>query len=134
MKKVLVFGTFDEIHPGHENLFQQARELGNHLTVAVSRDKFVAERKGRAPKLNETERLRLVAAHDLVDKAILCDETIGQFKSLQQADPKVIAVGYDQNDLAKELERWMNKIGRTIPIIHLKPYKPELHKTSYVRD
>jgi len=134
MKKVLVFGTFDELHPGHENLLEQARELGEHLTVAVSRDEFVKERKERAPKLKEQERLKHVLENELVDEAILCDEQIGDFKSLESVKPDVIAVGYDQDDLADELERWQQTSGIQKPIIRLKSYKPELHKTSYARD
>lgn len=134
MKKVLIFGTFDELHPGHENLLTQARELGDHLTVAVSRDEFVTKHKGRMPKLNETERQTLVQEHNLVDEAILCDERVGSFKSVQQTEPDVIAIGYDQDELASNLERWMQEIDRNIPIIRLKPYKPEVHKTSYARD
>ena len=134
MKKVLVFGTFDEIHPGHENMLQQARELGDHLTVAVSRDKFVQEHKGRTPKQDENERQRQVLAHDLVNEAILCDEQIGQFKSIQTINPDVIALGYDQDELAEQLDHWMLQTETKIPVIRLKPYKPQIHKTSYARD
>ncbi|PGV53331.1 glycerol-3-phosphate cytidylyltransferase [Bacillus sp. AFS037270] len=42
MKKVLTYGTFDLLHFGHINLLQRARELGDHLTVALSTDEFNA--------------------------------------------------------------------------------------------
>ena len=34
MAKVMVFGTFDGVHPGHENFFEQAKQHGDYL-IAV---------------------------------------------------------------------------------------------------
>jgi glycerol-3-phosphate cytidylyltransferase len=42
MTKVITYGTFDLLHHGHINLLQRARELGDHLTVALSTDEFNA--------------------------------------------------------------------------------------------
>ena len=40
MKKIITYGTFDLLHLGHVNLLRRARELGDHLTVALSTDDF----------------------------------------------------------------------------------------------
>ncbi len=40
MKKIITYGTFDLLHLGHVNLLRRARELGDHLTVALSTDEF----------------------------------------------------------------------------------------------
>lgn len=40
LKKVITYGTFDLLHFGHVNLLQRAKELGDHLTVALSTDEF----------------------------------------------------------------------------------------------
>jgi cytidyltransferase-like protein len=37
--RVMVFGTFDYLHAGHENLFIQARELGDEIVAIIARDK-----------------------------------------------------------------------------------------------
>jgi len=42
MTRVITYGTFDLLHHGHINLLQRARELGDHLTVALSTDEFNA--------------------------------------------------------------------------------------------
>ena len=46
MIKVITYGTFDLLHHGHISLLQRARELGDHLTVALSTDEF-NEGKGK---------------------------------------------------------------------------------------
>jgi glycerol-3-phosphate cytidylyltransferase len=40
MKKVITYGTFDLLHWGHINLLKRAKEMGDHLTVAISSDEF----------------------------------------------------------------------------------------------
>jgi glycerol-3-phosphate cytidylyltransferase len=40
MTKVITYGTYDLLHHGHINLLRRARELGDHLTVALSTDEF----------------------------------------------------------------------------------------------
>lgn len=40
MKKVITYGTFDLLHWGHIRLLERAKQLGSHLTVAISTDEF----------------------------------------------------------------------------------------------
>lgn len=40
MKKVITYGTFDMFHIGHLHLLQRVKNLGDHLSVAVSTDEF----------------------------------------------------------------------------------------------
>ena len=40
MKKVITYGTFDLLHPGHIKLLQRAKALADHLTVGLSTDDF----------------------------------------------------------------------------------------------
>ena len=38
MARVMCFGTFDLLHPGHEDYFRQAREFGDELIVVAWRN------------------------------------------------------------------------------------------------
>ncbi len=69
MKKVLTYGTFDLLHWGHINLLKRARELGDHLTVALSTDEFNAIKKKRSYYSYENRKIMLESIR-FVDKVI----------------------------------------------------------------
>ena len=48
MKRVLTYGTFDLLHPGHINLLERAKALGDCLIVAISTDEFNSIKNKRA--------------------------------------------------------------------------------------
>ena len=45
MKRVFTVGVYDLLHIGHVELFRRAREIGNHLTVAVQSSDVVLKYK-----------------------------------------------------------------------------------------
>lgn len=46
MKRIVVNGTFDVLHPGHIHLLNYARSLGDFLYVLIDSDSRVRELKG----------------------------------------------------------------------------------------
>ena len=54
--RVLAFGTFDHLHPGHIAYLEYAKSKGD-LFVIVARDVNVAHIKGSAPDQPEDERV-----------------------------------------------------------------------------
>lgn len=124
MKKVMAFGTFDRLHPGHLNFLEQAKAVGDHLTVVVARDKNVQRFKGRSPNDNEEQRKKNVGKLGCVDRVVL-----GQQKNIYNVilrnNPDIICLGYDQRVDVSELKKVFR--GK---IMRLKGYKPEIHKTS----
>ena len=42
-KTVAVAGTFDNLHKGHRELLLKALQIGEHIIIGVSSDKFVSE-------------------------------------------------------------------------------------------
>ena len=125
MKKVLVFGTFDILHPGHLYFLREAKKQGEHLTVVVTRDARVLSEKGRTPKLNEKERVEMVSALRVVDNVVLGDK-IGEWKVLKRLKPHTVCVGYDQNpDWIKHA-----KLKRSPKIVQIDAYKPARHHSS----
>ena len=132
MARIMIFGTFDMIHKGHVDFFEQARALASepHLIVSVARDSSVERIKGARPRHAEAERLATVAAHPLVDEAVLGEEK-GYIKHIAANRPDIIALGYDQRgEYVDNLKKDLRRIGLKTRIVRVKPFKPEEYKTS----
>lgn len=57
MKKVIVNGTFDILHPGHLAMLNYAKSLGDYLIVAIDTDQRVKQLKGpKRPINNQHDR------------------------------------------------------------------------------
>ena len=67
--KIITYGTFDLFHLGHLRLLQRVRELGQHLTVAVSTDEFNAV-KGKKTLIPYEQRKEIVENIKCVDQVI----------------------------------------------------------------
>ncbi len=131
MIKVLVFGTFDGLHNGHLNFFEQAKEFGDYLVVVVGRDSTVQRIKKRFPKMNENERLDAVQKAPFVDYARLGNENVSPYLSVKEVNPDVICLGYDQVDFTEKLASAIKEMGLGhIKIHRLKPFHPEKYKSS----
>ncbi|MEK0157994.1 adenylyltransferase/cytidyltransferase family protein [Pseudoalteromonas piscicida] len=71
MRRVLALGYFDLLHPGHLTYLSLAKSHGDYLVVGVAPDAFALKSKGRAPVMEQDERLSIVKALACVDKAVL---------------------------------------------------------------
>ena len=72
MKKVVVNGTFDVLHPGHLALLNYAKSLGDVLIVAIDSDSRVSELKGPQRPINpQHERKLLLENLRAVDQVVI---------------------------------------------------------------
>jgi len=60
MKTIFVNGTFDILHPGHVQLLNYARSLGDSLIVAIDSDQRVRELKGDNRPINPEDDRKLM--------------------------------------------------------------------------
>ena len=124
--KVLVFGTFDQLHPGHEFVLREASKRGD-LHVVVALDKNVELIKGRRSVQNEKERQRVVQ-EVFPEARVLLGSSKDFLDPVREIQPDLILLGYDQKlppgvkeaDLPCEIER-------------LEPFEPQHHKSSLNR-
>src|SRR3990172_2665546 len=130
MKKVLVFGAFDGLHPGHLDFFRQAKKFGDYLIVSVGTDKNVEKIKGKKPLFSQKERLSLVRSCRIVDKAVLGAEQ-DFYSHISQIGPDVVGLGYDQWASEEEVKKELLKVEllRT-QVVRLKPYKADRAKST----
>jgi FAD synthetase len=132
--KVMVFGTFDNLHPGHRDYFRQARRFGEELIAIVARDRNVLRIKGRATHENEKTRVKKVRAalKEMKGVAVL-GAVKNQWAVLKKYRPDIICLGYDQKvDLAR-LKREIAKSCPGCKIRRMKAYYPKKYKSSYCR-
>ena len=69
-KVIIVSGYFNPIHKGHLELFEKAKEAGDHLWVIVNSD-FQRGLKGSKEFMDQDERHLIVRALGIVDKALI---------------------------------------------------------------
>ncbi|MDO8668119.1 MAG: adenylyltransferase/cytidyltransferase family protein [bacterium] len=132
LKTVMAFGTFDLLHPGHKYFLSQAKKLGDYLIVVIARNKTVKKVKGKLPEHNEKQRQGAVMSLNLADKVILGDREAEKYGIIKKYRPEIICLGYDQKYFVDGLNELFKKIKLNTEIIRLKPFKPELYKTSII--
>lgn len=127
--KVMVFGTFDGLHPGHLNFFNQARKYGDFLVAVVARDKTVEMVKNHPAHFNEKERLKIVRNCKLIDKAVLGNKT-DPYRIIKEVNPVVLCLGYDQKYFTDNLPEELKKARLKTRVYTMKPYQPKKYHTS----
>lgn len=94
MIKVITYGTFDLFHVGHLNLLERLRELGDHLTVAVSTDEF-NQLKSKKCTMPFEDRARIVSALRCVDEVIPECAWEQKIEDVVQRQISVFGIGED---------------------------------------
>lgn len=132
-KTVLVFGTFDIFHPGHNFFLKAAKKHGDRLIVVVARDRTVKELKGQKPFYDENARLEKLKSLPCVEMAVLGNlgdklEIVGKIR------PEVVVLGYDQFAFTKDLGGNLKKRGLKTKVVRInESLEPEIYKSSKLR-
>ncbi len=132
-KRVLAFGKFDGIHPGHLYYLEQAKKFGKELIVVIARDKRIEKIKRKKPVLKEKERKKLVEALKPVDKTVLGKEKDSVFEILRKLKPEVIVLGYDQKPGKKKTEEKIKKMKLKIKVKKVKAFNSKRFKSSKLK-
>lgn len=120
----MVFGVFDGIHEGHKAFFREAKTHGDYLIAVVAQDYIVERLKGKRPMIDMAQRFADLEALDGVDEVEVGDHELGVYDVVIKHEPNVIALGYDQQSLKKDLEAWLKGFD---PLDKLRAsWKPEI--------
>ncbi|RJS85569.1 FAD synthase [Candidatus Bathyarchaeota archaeon] len=125
---VLASGTFDLLHYGHVYYLTEAKRIGGEnskLIVVVARDKTVEKIKGKRPIIPENQRRAVVEALKVVDEAILGYEEMSMEKVIERVKPDIIALGYDQDNIWKDLRRLIKEKGLNVKIVKIGRFDSE---------
>jgi len=132
-KRVLVFGTFDLLHAGHLHYLEKAKKFGEELFVIIARDKTAKRIKGRKPVMDENQRLKIISALRIVDKAVLgCRGNM--YRRIKDLSPNIICLGYDQKPSSGELKKELKKLGVKARIMRLKKFVSKgFHSSTQIK-
>lgn len=134
MKKVLVAGKFDLLHPGHLNFFENAKAYGDHLTVVIARDETIVKNKGEYPNYSENSRKQFIESLSVVNEVILGN--LGNpLEIITSVMPSIICLGYDQEILEEKIVQFCTEKNIQVPqLIRLSPYKETIFKSSLLKE
>jgi len=136
-KVVLASGVFDLLHLGHVKFLEEAKRAGgpsSELIVIVATDRTVEKTKGRKPIMAEDQRRALVESLKVVDKAVLGFENLDIGEVISEVKPDVIALGYDQEEMAKEVQNYLGKNKKGIELVRIGKFgKNTLDSSSKIK-
>jgi len=70
MVRVFVSGCYDILHAGHLQFFEEARALGDHLTVSFANEEILWKHKERRPSLPDDHKAALLGSLVMVDEVV----------------------------------------------------------------
>ncbi len=136
MRIVMAFGSFDVLHPGHIAYLSSAKRLGDKLIVIVARDKSITMIKHINPIFSEKDRVKMVGALRMVDKAELGNmmrTEEDRYSVIKKYRPSVLVFGYDQEINDADVEAWLMKHSIKARIVRMKPSNPHINKSSKIK-
>ncbi|RJU95480.1 MAG: FAD synthase [Candidatus Poseidoniales archaeon] len=133
MRKVMAVGVFDLLHAGHLHYLEQAKALGDHLTVVVAHDDTVRIRK-HEPVTNQDLRRRMVEGLKPVDEARIGNAPdVPIFDILPLVEPNVIALGYDQEHAEDRIKSALQERGfNSIEVVRVEGLSDDLDGTRKI--
>jgi len=121
-KVILASGVFDLLHLGHVRFLEHAKRAGGKnakLIVIIARDSTVEKTKGRKPIMSEEQRCALVESLKVVDEAVLGYEDMDIGEVIEEVKPDVIALGYDQADMEKEVKTYISENRLPVEVVKI---------------
>jgi rfaE bifunctional protein nucleotidyltransferase chain/domain len=96
MIRVFVNGSFDLLHTGHLDLLYYARDLGDHLHVAIDTDERIREQKGFERPVNPLKiRKAIMQSLKPVDSVSVFGSDEELINTIRAVSPDIMVKGSD---------------------------------------
>jgi len=125
MKRIFVSGCYDIIHAGHLQFFEEARALGDHLTVSFASEDVLWHHKQRRPSIPDEHKKVVLEGLRMVDEVVIgTDNDSGlDFKSyFLEAKPDMLVVTED-DQYADAKKALCEQVGATYHVLAKTPPK-----------
>lgn len=94
MKKIITYGTYDLITPGHIQHLKESKELGDYLIVGLSTDEFNRQ-KHKSSYLTYDERKTVLEAIKYVDEIIPEEKWEQKIDDIKKHNISILTMGSD---------------------------------------
>ena len=91
-------GVFDMFHVGHLNLLEKCKSMCDYLIVGVCNDDYVRNIKHKEPVYSEQDRVRILEALKVVDRAELV--------TIEETNDKILAIDKFHFDVLFSGDDW----------------------------
>ena len=127
---VFTNGCYDILHPGHIQLLEQARSLGDILILALNTDSSVQRLKGPSrPLIPQDDRVELACALEAVNAVTLFDEDTPR-ELIAEVLPDILIKGADWVHFIAGREEVEAAGGRVLAL----PLEPGYSTTNLVEE
>lgn len=131
---VMLFGTFDLLHPGHVYFINEARQLGDKLVIIIGRDKNVHNIKGQKPVWDELKRQKeLQTTFPDPTVTVILGDLEDFYVPVRAHQPDIIALGYDQKANEDTLRAVMREWTPKPHIVRVDGFRTGEFKSSIMR-
>jgi glycerol-3-phosphate cytidylyltransferase len=95
-KKGLIAGCFDVIHPGYIKMFQDAKKVCRHLTIALHSDPTIDRPEKNKPVQTISERKFILQSIKYVDEIVTYDteKDLYSLLNLLELDVRILGTDY----------------------------------------
>lgn len=102
MKKVMVFGIFDEMHSGKRFFLDQARSMADYLIAVIIKDLDVRKKRGSFPTGTELKRKKHLESWKAADKVIV-SAAGSPLSAILEFQPDIICLGPNQEEWEEDI-------------------------------
>lgn len=102
IKKVFVSGCYDILHAGHVQFFQDARALGDHLTVCFASDEVLMLSKKRPPSIPQDNKQIILSSLRCIDHVVTSsnlDPVFDFVDHIERIRPNLLVVTEDDRNV-----------------------------------
>ena len=98
IRKGIIAGAFDILHPGYIAIFKEAKKYCDHFIVALHADPSIQNNNKMSPILSSRERTEILSAISFVDEIIDYKSEEDLYELLKEINPDVRFLGDDYRD------------------------------------